>query len=135
VQVQAWRAMAPQIARFIIVGLANTATTYAAIWLLHAQLGISVSIASATGYVVGAVQGFLLSRYWTFAHAQSGAFAPQALGFVLVNLLCAAIFSQLVVLLEKSLPLSVATVGATLLIIPVSFILYRWWVFRHRGKV
>lgn len=129
------RAMAPQIGRFAVVGLANTATTYVTLWLLHAVLGLSVGFASAAGYVVGAVQGFLLSRFWTFAHSEHGAFAPQILGFVLVNLLCAALFSRAVVLLDTRLPLPIATVTATALVIPVSFVLYRWWVFRHRGNV
>lgn len=126
--------MAPQFARFGIVGLANTAMTYFAMWLLHSKMGVQVGVASATGYVVGAVQGFLLSRFWTFSQHEHGAVAPQVLGFVLVNLLCAGLFSQLVVLLDKWLALPLATVAATALVIPVSFVLYRWWVFRHRGE-
>jgi len=129
------RAMAPQFARFALVGVANTATTYVAMWLLHAVLGVSVGLASGSGYVIGAVQGFLLSRFWTFSQHEHGAVAPQVLGFALVNLLCAALFSQLVVLLDKWLALPLATVAATALVIPVSFVLYRWWVFRHRGDV
>ena len=127
-------AVAPQFVRFAIVGLANTAMTYVVLWVLHAGLGVSVGIASATGYSAGAVQGFLLSRYWTFAQPRPAAFAPQILGFVFVNLLCALLFSQAVLLFDRWLPLPFATVIATALVIPLSFILYRWWVFRHRGK-
>ncbi len=60
--------------------------------------------------------------------------APQVLGFIVVNLLCAALFGRAVVLLDMWLPLPLATVGATMLVIPVSFILYRWFVFRSKGK-
>ncbi|TFU06122.1 GtrA family protein [Polymorphobacter arshaanensis] len=131
---QARRAFALQFGRFAVVGLANTATTYVAMWLLHAKLGIDVEVAGRSAYVIGAIQGFLLSRYWTFTHAGQGAVAPQVLGFIVVNLLCAALFGRAVVLLDNWLPLPLATVGATMLVIPVSFILYRWFVFRSKGK-
>ena len=74
---QARRAFALQFGRFAVVGLANTATTYVAMWLFHAQLGIGVEVAGRSAYVVGAIQGFLLSRYWTFTHAGQGAVAAM----------------------------------------------------------
>ena len=129
---QARRAFALQFGRFAVVGLANTATTYVAMWLLHAGMGVGVEVAGRTGYVIGAVQGFLLSRYWTFTHAGAGAVAPQALGFVIVNLLCAALFGRAVVVFDNWLSLPMATVGATILVFPVSFFLYRWFVFRAK---
>jgi putative flippase GtrA len=128
------RAVALQFGRFAVVGVANTVTTYAAMWVLHAVLGLDVETAGRSAYVIGAVQGFVLSRYWTFTHAGAGAVAPQALGFVVVNLLCAALFGRAAVLLDQWLPLPLATIAATALVLPLSFILYRWLVFRRGGK-
>ena len=88
------RAVALQFGRFAVVGVANTVTTYAAMWVLHMVFGLDVETAGRSAYVIGAVQGFVLSRYWTFTHAGAGAVAPQALGFVIVNLLCAALFGR-----------------------------------------
>ena len=124
-----------QVVRFGIVGLVNTATTYLVIWLLRSGLHAPVWLASAGGYAVGTVQSYLLSRNWTFAGTPHAAMAPQAAAFVGVNLLCMAVFSGLSVLLDRTMPLPQATVLATLLVLPLSFSLYRWFVFRTPREV
>lgn len=124
-----------QLLRFGVVGVANTLTTYAVIWLLHARNGVAVGPASAAGYAVGMVQGYLLNRFWTFAGDDGHALpvAAQVGGFVVVNLLCGALFTRANVWLSGHLPLFVASVLATAAVVPVSFALNRLLVFRARA--
>ena len=122
-----------QAARFVVVGVANTATTYALIWLLHTRAGASVGAASAVGYVAGAVQGFILSRLWAFRGDHAARLPVQLAGFAAVNLLCAGLFGGINTLLARVLPLLVASLGSTALVMPVSFALYRWGVFRAKS--
>ncbi|MGL4543742.1 MAG: GtrA family protein [Polymorphobacter sp.] len=123
-------AAAQQARRFIVVGLANASTTYVVIWLLHMGFGQAVWFASAAGYAVGVVQGFILSRSWSFAGSQGHPVLPQMALFIGANLLCIGIFSQATVWLDRWLSLPLATFAATIVVMPVSFALYRWVVFR-----
>jgi|GEM_PF-4919696 putative flippase GtrA len=127
------RSATQQAWRYVIVGLANAGLTFLVIWLLHRQFGVALWFASAAGYALGALQGFLLSRGWSFANPNHHAVAPQALGFIAVNILCMLLFSPAVVLFARVLPLPVASVVAAIAVMPVSFGLYRWVVFRGRG--
>ena len=139
------RPVVRQLARFVTVGLANTATCFAVIFLLRQGLGTSVGVASAGGYAVAMVQGFLLSRYWAFASDDHAVpVAAQAAGFVVVNLICGTLFTQINVLLEGlfdrsalfppgNWPLLASSVAAQASVIPVSFLLYRLIVFRTRS--
>lgn len=70
--------------RFVLVGASNTAVTLAAFMGLGA-LGVAPAIASAGGFAVGATNGYVLNRRWTF-RARGGArtvaryVAVQAIG-------------------------------------------------------
>ncbi len=128
------RPAARQLLRFAIVGVANTLLTYAVIWLLHDGVGTSVALASALGYVAGMIQGFVLSRLWTFAGVDHAVpVAVQVVGFIVVNLICGTLFTQANVVLSRSLPLLVSSLLATALVVPLSFALNRWVVFRARA--
>ncbi len=133
-----WRALARrpaarQAARFVVVGVANTAVTMATIIALRDGAKTTVGLASAVGYVVGMIQGFLLSRFWTFAGVrQTVPVALQIAGFVVVNLICGTIFTRTNVALSHVLPLAAATVASAAVIMPISFVLNRWGVFRGR---
>jgi hypothetical protein len=54
-----------QLVRFGLVGATNTALTLAAYTALVA-LDVPVALAAAAGWGVGALNGFLLNRAWTF---------------------------------------------------------------------
>jgi putative flippase GtrA len=60
-----------QLVRFGLVGSTNTAltlATYAVLVALHAP----VALAGGAGWAVGAVNGFVLNRAWTFRGAGRG---------------------------------------------------------------
>ncbi len=59
-----------QLCRFALVGVANTALSY----LLYTGLvaaRVPYDVAGAIGFTVGAVNGYILNRRWTFASPDS----------------------------------------------------------------
>lgn len=127
----ATRAGLAQFLRFGLVGLANTATTYLVIWLLHGPLGVPA--ASAIGYGAGVVQSFLLNRFWTFSTTRpqgDGRLGGEALRFVAVNLACGGLFTLVNSLAEPHIGLLPATLAGVALVTPLGFILNRFIVFR-----
>ncbi len=66
--------MRNEMARFVrfgVVGVSNTVLTLVAYEILT-RLGVVDTAASALGFAVGAANGYLLNRSWTF-HADGGA--------------------------------------------------------------
>lgn len=65
--------MRNEMARFVrfgVVGVSNTVLTLVAYEILT-RLGVADTAASALGFAVGAANGYLLNRSWTF-HADGG---------------------------------------------------------------
>ena len=118
----------PQLVRFGLVGATNTALTlaaYAGLVALHAP----VPLAGAVGWGVGAVNGFLLNRAWTFRGAARGAipaarYATVALGGSALN---AALLALAVS--DEHLPRLAGELAALPPVTLLTFALCRGWVF------
>src|SRR5271167_3801876 len=65
-----------QFVKFGIVGVSNTLITFAVYTLLLKGFGVWYLAASAIGFVVGAVNGFLWNRRWTFREHVGDALTP-----------------------------------------------------------
>ena len=65
------RAEAARFARFCLVGVSNTLLTLATFTLLTAA-GVPAAPASALGFAVGAINGYVLNRSWTFRSRRRG---------------------------------------------------------------
>jgi len=65
-----------QFVKFGIVGVSNTLLTFAVYTLLLKVFGVWYLAASAIGFVVGAINGFLLNRRWTFRGHIGDALTP-----------------------------------------------------------
>jgi putative flippase GtrA len=61
------RSLLRQLARFAIVGATNTAVTFVA-YTAAVGVGVHYLPAAAAAFVLGAVNGFVLNRAWTFRH-------------------------------------------------------------------
>ena len=61
------RALLRQLVRFAVVGVSNTALTFVA-YAAAIRLGVRYLPASAGAFVLGASNGFVLNRTWTFRH-------------------------------------------------------------------
>jgi putative flippase GtrA len=70
-----------RLARYALVGASNTVITFLAYTLL-VRCGVAAPAASATGFALGAANGYALNRRWTFrAPGRVGRYvAVQAVG-------------------------------------------------------
>jgi len=119
-----------QFAKFGVVGLSNTIITYAVFTLLEEGFGVWYIAASGIGFAVGATNGFLLNRSWTFrGHGEnSGAavrwFIVQGCG-LLLDLALIATFVEL-----GHLNKLIAQAFATVIVVVITFFINRRWTFR-----
>lgn len=65
-----------QFVKFGIVGVSNTLLSFAVYTLLLKAFGVWYVAASGIGFTVGAVNGFLLNRRWTFRGHVGDALTP-----------------------------------------------------------
>jgi putative flippase GtrA len=76
------RTMLIQFVKFGLVGVSNTALTFIVYTLLLKVFGVQYLVASALGFIVGAVNGFLWNRRWTFRDHVGDALTPVRWGVV-----------------------------------------------------
>jgi putative flippase GtrA len=127
------RLNAPVIVQFVkfgIVGVSNTVLAFAIYTVLLKVFGVWYLGASAIGFVVGAVNGFLLNRRWTFAGHVGDSLTPVRWGVVQG---CGLALNEGLLYLfvdganvEKLLGQALATVVVTVL----TFFVNRAWTFR-----
>jgi putative flippase GtrA len=119
-----------QLLKFGIVGVSNTLLTFIVYTLLLKVFGVWYLAASAIGFAVGATNGFLLNRRWTFRDHIGDAFTPvrwtivQGTGLA-INLGLLFLFVSEVGL-DKLLGQALATLVVTL----TTFFANRAWTFR-----
>jgi putative flippase GtrA len=124
-----------QFVKFGIVGVSNTLLTFAVYTLLLKVFGVWYLAASAIGFIVGAVNGFLLNRRWTFRGHVGDAFTPvrwtvvQGCG-LLTNLGLVYLFVE-----EVSLDKLIAQACATAIVTVLTFLANRAWTFRMHPHV
>jgi putative flippase GtrA len=124
---------APLVAQFMkfgIVGVSNTLLTFAVYTLLLKVFGMWYLAASAIGFAVGAVNGFLLNRRWTFREHVGDALTPvrwsvvQGCGLGLNEGLLYLYVDEIGLdkLLGQALAIAMVTV--------ITFLVNRAWTFR-----
>jgi putative flippase GtrA len=120
-----------QFARFLFVGVGNTVLSFVAYRLLLA-LGTPYVIAAALAFLVGAVNGYVFNRWWTFAARDS---ARARVVYVAIQVAGAASTSLLVLLFVDGI--GVDKVAAYLAAIPPvtvsTFLANRVWTFADRS--
>jgi putative flippase GtrA len=121
-------AVVPQLVRFGLVGATNTAltlATYAVLVALHTP----VPLAGAVGWGVGAVNGFVLNRAWTFRGAARGAI--PAARYAAVALVGSGLNAALLGLAvgDEHLPRIAGELATLPPVTLLTFALCRGWVF------
>jgi putative flippase GtrA len=124
-----------QFVKFGIVGVSNTLITFAVYTLLLKVFGVWYLASSAIGFVLGAVNGFLLNRRWTFRGHIGDALTPvrwsvvQGLGLGVNEALLYLFVSG--AQLDKLIGQAFATAVVTVL----TFAANRAWTFRAHPSV
>jgi putative flippase GtrA len=128
-------ATAAQFVKFGIVGVSNTLLAFAVYTLLLKLFGVWYLAASGIGFGVGAVNGFLLNRRWTFKEHVGDALTPvrwtvvQGCG-LLANLGLVYLFVDGV-----SLDKLEGQAFATAIVVVLTFFANRAWTFRMHPPV
>lgn len=123
-----------QFVKFGIVGISNTLLMFAVFTLLLKVFGVWYIAASAIGWSVGAVNGFLLNRRWTFAGHVGDSRTPvrwavvQSCGLG-VNLGLLYIFVH-----DAKLDELLGQAFATVFVTVSTFLVNRAWTFRHQPE-
>jgi putative flippase GtrA len=127
--------MLVQFVKFGIVGVSNTVLAFAIYTVLLKVFGVWYLGASAIGFVVGAINGFLLNRRWTFAGHVGDSLTPVRWGVVQS---CGLALNEGLLFLfvdgagvEKLLGQAFATVIVTV----ITFLVNRAWTFRMHPPV
>jgi putative flippase GtrA len=121
-----------QFVKFGIVGVSNTLLFLAVYTLLVEGLGVWYLAASAIGFVIGATNGFLLNRRWTFSGHVGDALTPVRWGIVqggglLLNLGVVATCVEGIGMDE--LPGQAVAIA---IVVVITFAANRAWTFRTR---
>jgi putative flippase GtrA len=124
--------MLGQLVRFGLVGFTNTALTLATYAVLSG-LHVPVALAGAGGWAVGAVNGFVLNRAWTFRGAARGAL--PAARYAVVALAGSGLNAALVSIAvsEQHLPRFAGELAVLPPVTLLSFVLCRSWVFAREA--
>jgi putative flippase GtrA len=126
------------VARFGLVGLANTVLGLAVIAALDLGLGLDPHLANAAGYGAGLLVGFLLNRSFVFRSkaAVAGAGARFAVAALCCFALNQAALSAAGVVLEQGdwRRLAAQMIGMGVYSVSL-FLVCRYWVFRERPEM
>jgi putative flippase GtrA len=119
-----------QFVKFGTVGVSNTLLTFIVYTLLLKVFGVWYLAASAIGFAVGATNGFLLNRRWTFRDHVGDSLTPVR--WATVQGVGLGINEGLLYLLVDgaSVDKLLAQAGATVVVTVSTFFANRAWTFR-----
>jgi putative flippase GtrA len=122
--------MLVQFVKFGIVGVSNTLLTLVVYTLLLKVFDVWYLAASAIGFAVGATNGFLLNRRWTFRDHVGDALTPVR--WTIVQGCGLAVNEGLLFLFvhDAGLDKLIAQVCATTVVTVTTFFVNRAWTFR-----
>ncbi len=119
-----------QFVKFGIVGVSNTLIAFAVYTVLLKVFGVWYLAASAIGFILGATNGFLLNRRWTFSDHVGDALTPVRWGVVQG---CGLAVNEGLLYLfvhDANLDELLGQVCATFIVTIATFLVNRAWTFR-----
>jgi putative flippase GtrA len=122
--------LAMQFVKFGIVGVSNTLLTFIVYTLLLKVFGVWYLAASAIGFVVGATNGFVLNRKWTFREHVGDALTPLRWAIVQGCGLGINVGMLFLLVSEVGLDKLLGQVFATGVVTVTTFAANRAWTFR-----
>ena len=124
-----------QFLKFGTVGVSNTLLTFAVYTFLLKVVGVWYLAASAIGFIVGATNGFLLNRRWTFRGHVGDAFTPVRWGIVQGCGLGLNLGLLYVLVHDAGLDELLGQAFATAVVTVITFFVNRAWTFRGHAHV
>jgi len=124
-----------QFVKFGVVGISNTLLTLIVYTLLLKVFGVWYLAASAIGFILGAINGFLLNRRWTFREHVGDALTPVRWGIVQTCGLGINEALLYVLVHHAQLDKLLAQVCATAVVTVTTFFVNRAWTFRVHAPV
>jgi putative flippase GtrA len=124
-----------QFLKFGIVGVSNTLIAFAVYTVLLKVFGVWYVAASGIGFAVGAVNGFLLNRRWTFREHVGDALTPVR--WAIVQTCGLGLNLGLVYLFVHDLGMDelVGQIPTTAIVTVLTFAVNRSWTFRTPAAV
>jgi putative flippase GtrA len=124
-----------QFMKFALVGVSNTLLTLLVYTLLLKVAGMWYLAASAIGFIVGATNGFLLNRRWTFREHVGDSLTPVR--WAIVQGCGLAVNEGMLYLLvhDANVEKVLAQVAATVIVTVTTFLANRAWTFRVHSPV
>lgn len=119
-----------QFLKFGLVGVSNTLLTFVVFTILVKALGVWYVAASAIGFVVGACNGFLLNRTWTFKGHSGGSSAALRWAVVQGCGLAADLGLIYLFVTGAGMPKLLGQALAIALVVGATFFVNRTWTFR-----
>lgn len=124
--------MRSELARFILVGLVNTAFGYAIFWLGLHFLGLSAPLANALSYAISLCLSFVLTRRFVFRGAAAAPASAAAWRFIVAFAVAFGINQAVLwLLLALGWRAEIAQLGAMVSYTVVFFMLNKFFVFRR----
>jgi putative flippase GtrA len=124
-----------QFLKFGIVGVSNTLLTFLVYTLLLKVFGVWYIAASAVGFVVGATNGFMLNRRWTFAGHVGDSLTPVRWAVVQGCGLGVNLGLLYLLVHDARLDELLAQAFATVVVTISTFFVNRAWTFRHEPEL
>ncbi len=130
-----WYPLVVQFMKFALVGVSNTLLTLLVYTFLLKVAGVWYLAASAIGFIVGATNGFLLNRRWTFREHVGDALTPVRWGVVQGCGLAVDEGMLYLLVHDAHLDKVLAQVAATAIVTVTTFFANRAWTFRVHTPV
>ena len=128
------RVVLGQLVRFGIVGCSNTLLSWCAYALL-VRAGVHILLASGIAWTLGALNGYVHNRRWTFR--SRARYAPELVRFAAVQ--CAGLALDVLLLHALTHDARVGALVAQALVYPATtvatFLLSRQWAFAPVGPL
>jgi putative flippase GtrA len=118
--------VAKQFGRFVVVGASNTLLSLA-VYVALLAVGVPYLLAAGLGFAAGAVNGYLLNRWWTFSGPPVS--PRQVAAYLTVQVVGLVITVGVVDLLHGHAPPLVGQAVAIPLATVAMFSLNRTWTF------
>ena len=124
-----------QFVKFGIVGVSNTVIAFATYTFLLKVLGVWYLAASAIGFALGATNGFLLNRRWTFSGHVGDSLTPVRWGVVQCCGLALNLGLLFMFVHDVKIDKLVAQALAQVVVTVGTFFVNRAWTFRVGAPV